>query len=58
MAVSRPMMPNGQRSNSCIFSLPGCGAWSVAMASIAPLDDAFDHRVARRRSARSGGFIL
>ncbi len=29
-------MPNGHRSNSCIFSLPGCGAWSVAMASTTP----------------------
>src|SRR5215472_13006236 len=25
-AVSSPVMPKGQRSNSCIFSLPACGA--------------------------------
>ena len=36
-------MPNGQRSNSCIFSLPGCGAWSVAIASIVPRAEPVDH---------------
>ena len=51
-------MPNGHFSNSCIFSLPGCGAWSVAIASIVPADDPVDHRVHVARTTRSGGFIL
>ena len=51
------MIPNGQRSNSCIFSLPGWGAWSVAIALIVPA--AIPSTTApRSHSERSGGFIL
>ena len=51
-------MPNGQRSNSCIFSLPGMrrvvGGDRVDRAR----RDAVDHGVAVRAAERSGGFIL
>ena len=51
------MMPNGQRSNSCIFSLPGCGAWSVAMASMVP-ETRPSVTASTSPQPRSGGFIL
>src|ERR1019366_3102565 len=56
-AVSSPVMPNGQRSNSCIFSSPACGAWSVAMASTTPLATA-SITACTSCLQRSGGFIL
>ena len=56
-AVSRPMTPNGARSNSTAFSSAWCGAWSVAMASMLP--SASPSSIASRSaSARNGGFIL
>ena len=50
-------MPNGAVSNGCSFSSRECGAWSVAMKSIAPLRSA-SISAWRSSSARSGGFIL
>ena len=46
MAVSRPTMPNGARSNSTFFSSAWCGAWSVAMTSTLPSAMPAQHRVA------------
>ena len=36
IAVSSPMMPLGASANGLAFSSAECGAWSVAMMSIAP----------------------
>ena len=35
-AVSSPTIPGGASSSGCSLSAAGCGAWSVAMASIVP----------------------
>ena len=45
-AVSRPVTPIGASSNGCSFSSRACGAWSVAMQSIAPERSAVDQRLA------------
>ena len=45
-AVSSPVTPIGASSNGCSFSSRACGAWSVAMQSIAPERSALDQRLA------------
>ena len=56
-AVSSPVTPIGASSNGASFSSRECGAWSVAMQSIAP-DRRPSISASRSRWARSGGFIL
>ena len=57
IAVSKPRIPNGHFSNSCIFSLPGWGAWSVAITSTAP-ETRPEMTASTSHAERSGGFIL
>ena len=56
-AVSSPIVPGGDRSNSASFSSTACGAWSVAIASIVP--SASPSAAPRDpRRVRSGGCTL
>ena len=56
-AVSSPSIPGGASSNGRSFASGGCGAWSVAMASMVP--SASPRLIAATSaSVRSGGFTL
>jgi hypothetical protein len=56
-AVSRPEIPNAASAYSQRLSLSACGAWSVAMQSIAPSRSPSSSAFASSL-VRSGGFTL
>ncbi len=56
-AVSRPVMPMAAAGHSQSLSSAGCGAWSVATASIVPSASA-SRSACTSAAVRSGGLTL